>query len=265
VKKFTLASSAINKDYQLSFFDEIGSTNSEALKAAKIGAKGKHWFVSDNQISGRGRMGREWFSSKGNLAASLLLTTDLSPKTCSTLGFVAGVAAYRAIEQSRVGSKILLKWPNDILADGAKILGIMLESQLLPNNNQAIVIGFGVNIVDAPKDMPYATSCLFDIGSSYDAKDFFNSLSNHWLEIYQIWNNGNGIKKVLEIWKKNAAGIGQEIHISNHGKTISGIFKDIDENGRLVVKTNIGKIEYISAGDVHFGSATSKRSYNGKA
>ncbi len=221
-----------------------------------------HWFVSDNQTSGRGRMGREWQSVKGNLAASLLLRTNLSPMVCSSLSFVAALAVYRTIEGSGVNAKILLKWPNDILAvkdnfeNPAKLVGILLESQILPSGQQVLVIGFGVNIISAPNDLPYPATCLTEIGSEYNVIEFFESLSKNWLETYHVWDNGNGISKILSLWRQNAAGIGKPITITNHGKIVSGIFEDIDEVGRLVIRTNDGQ-EFISAGDVHFGDAAS--------
>ncbi len=261
---FHLAPSAIDAGYKVSSFENIGSTSTEAMRAAKTGVSSNHWFVSAKQSAGRGRMGREWQSVKGNLAASLLFRTNLSPMICSSLSFVAALAVYRAIIGAEVNSQILLKWPNDILAmndnfeQPAKLVGILLESQILPSSEQALVIGFGVNIVSAPKNLPYPATCLTEIGSEYNAKEFFESLSKHWYDVFEIWDNGVGIRKILDLWRQNAAGIGKSIAITNHGKTVSGIFEDIDETGRLVIRTNAGQ-EFISAGDVHFGDAASLR------
>ena len=141
---FRLGTKAKSAGYRLTGFDAIGSTNSEALAAAAAGDPGGIWFAALQQTEGRGRRGRQWMSPSGNLAASLLIVPDASPDIVATLGFVAGVALNRALStilpdgMVRIGidgadgadgrSRIALKWPNDVLADGAKLAGILLEA-----------------------------------------------------------------------------------------------------------------------------------------
>src|SRR5690606_22623525 len=131
---FSLGARAKATGYRLTGFDSIGSTNSEALAAAAAGDPGGIWFAALQQTAGRGRRGRAWESPSGNLAASLLIVPDASPEVIATLGFVAGVALNAALSSVlpdsmvRIGidgadgadgrSRIALKWPNDVLADG---------------------------------------------------------------------------------------------------------------------------------------------------
>ena len=255
--KFHLDKKVEKCGFGLSEYSAIGSTNSEALNQAKNNHSGNHWFVTKNQTAGRGRLARVWQWHQGNLAASLLLRLNVAPDKLSTIAFVAALAIYYALLEAGTDAKISLKWPNDILANGKKICGILLEAHQTKSGEQALVIGFGVNIVAAPKDLPYGATCLQDIGSNMNAKQLFKLLSKHWLEAYKIWNEGEGLSEILKQWKKAASGIGEPVVISNHGKVVEGIFEDVDNIGRLLVKTSNGQLEYISSGDVHFGTAAS--------
>ncbi len=167
---FWLGPKAAARGYRLDGFDSIGSTNDRGARAATAGDAGDIWFAALQQTAGRGRRGRQWETAHGNLAASLLIVPDADPAIAATLGFVAGVALNRALrtivpEAHRQGrhrrrrwngrARIALKWPNDVLADGAKLAGILLEAQTRPDGRMAIVIGFGVNIVAAPDGLPY--------------------------------------------------------------------------------------------------------------
>ena len=254
---FYLDEIAENHGFGVSEFITIDSTNSEALRQAKNNHLSNHWFVAKNQTAGRGRLARIWQWHQGNLAASLLLRLNVAPDKLSTIAFVAALAIYRALLEAGTNAKISLKWPNDILANGEKICGILLEAHQTQSGDQALVIGFGVNIVAAPKDLPYGATCLQDIGSDMNAEQLFKLLSKHWLEVYRIWNEGEGLSEILKQWKKAASSIGDPVAISNHGKVIEGVFEDVDNNGRLIVKTPSGQLEYISSGDVHFGTAAS--------
>ena len=261
MKDFNLAKQAIDAGYSVTSFNKIGSTNFEALKEAQNN-KNKHWFVSDNQLSGRGRLGRVWVSNKGNLAASLLIAQSANQEKNSILSFVAALAVFNAIKELDKDLPLVLKWPNDILVKTnennglAKLVGILLEAKILTNGEFAIVLGFGVNIVNSPKDITYSTISLAELNCNVDANILFEKLSKHWLNVYKIYNEKDGVEKILNLWQKNAFGMEEKISIINGAKNITGIFKNIDKTGRLVVKTNDG-YEYISAGDVHFGDARS--------
>src|SRR6185312_299361 len=154
---FALGSIAASRGYRVFSYGEIGSTSTEAARAATSGDVGEVWFASLRQTAGRGRRGRVWETPSGNLAASLMIVPDCDPAVTATLGFVAGVALNRALAAAlpegivRHGidgtSRIALKWPNDVLADGRKLAGILLEAHKHPDGRRAVVIGFGVNVV----------------------------------------------------------------------------------------------------------------------
>src|SRR5258707_932621 len=115
---FDLSARAREAGYHLEFFDTIGSTSATALSRVAAGVTGPVWITALHQSAGRGRRGNAWQTPPGNLAASLLLTTDASPATLATLGFVAGLALCRALDAVCPGhaGQFSLKWPNDVLA-----------------------------------------------------------------------------------------------------------------------------------------------------
>jgi BirA family transcriptional regulator, biotin operon repressor / biotin---[acetyl-CoA-carboxylase] ligase len=276
VTEFSLGSKARAAGYRLRGFDSVGSTNTEALEAAAAGDPGGIWFAARQQVSGRGRRGRQWESPYGNLAATLLIVPDCDPTLSATLGFVAGVSLNRALSQIlpqglvRIGidgadgqdgqSRIALKWPNDVLADGAKLAGILLEANKLPDGRQAIAIGLGVNVVAAPQGLPYPATSLTELGVARDANEVFEALSDSWTETFGLWDDGNGIGDVLKHWRASAAGIGAPVAVTQNGDVVRGIFESIDDVGRLIVRAEDDRRIAITAGDVHFGATASARS-----
>lgn len=269
---FALGPKAAAAGYRLHSFDSIGSTNDEALNAAREGDAGKVWFTALQQTAGRGRRGREWHNPHGNMAASLLMIPGCAPEACATLGFVAGVALRRALQEALPqavtlmgidgadiagGGRVALKWPNDVIADGAKLAGILLEAQAIPGHGTAIVVGIGVNVVSAPKGLPYPAVAAQAFDASLDAAVIHRILAEHWVDVYGLWDNGNGIAAVLDEWRMSAAGLGQEISVQMQGQVLRGTFHALDDNGRLIVKSDDGKYLPIAAGDVHFGTTAS--------
>jgi BirA family transcriptional regulator, biotin operon repressor / biotin---[acetyl-CoA-carboxylase] ligase len=114
-------------------YDEIDSTNAEARRRAEAGEGGPVWITAGRQTAGRGRRGRAWSSEAGNLAATLLTTTDVPPAEAAQLSFVAALAACDLAETCLGAGSARLKWPNDILVFGKKAAGILVESGARPN------------------------------------------------------------------------------------------------------------------------------------
>lgn len=275
---FRLGARARAAGYRLQGFDTIGSTNSEALAAAAAGDFGGIWFAALQQTEGRGRRGRPWASPHGNLAATLLIIPDADPSAAATLGFVAGVALNRALSQLLPGgtvkmgidgadgisggarARIALKWPNDVLADGAKLAGILLEASKLSDGRHAVALGFGVNTAASPKDVPYPATSLAELGVARSAFEVFEALSDAWVDAFGLWRDGRGVADVLAHWRSAAAGIGAEVAVNQNGTVLRGIFESIDDDGRLIVRAANDQRIAITAGDVHFGATASARS-----
>ena len=272
---FTLGPKARAAGYRLRGHDTIGSTNTEALAAAAAGDPGGIWFAALQQTEGRGRRGRQWINPHGNLAATLLILPDADPASSATLGFVAGVTLNRALSEilpggmvkigidgadAMGGGRVALKWPNDVLADGAKLAGILLEASKLSSGRQAVAIGIGVNVVAAPEGLPYPATSLAALGAPCSAESVFEALSDAWVEAFRLWNDGRGVGDVLKHWRASAAGIGAPVAVNQDGDVLRGIFETIDDDGRLIVRTDDTRRIAITAGDVHFGATASARS-----
>ncbi|BAU89719.1 biotin-acetyl-CoA-carboxylase ligase [Methylorubrum populi] len=277
--QFRLSPAARSEGYRLHSHDRLDSTNSEAMRLAHGGESGPLWVTTRRQEAGRGRRGNAWTSPEGNLAASLLLpVAGVAPEMVATLGFVAGVALVDAIRDacrldpaplaSQAGradaaaphalasapAAIHLKWPNDVLADGHKLAGILLEAETLPGGRRAVVVGFGVNVAAAPEGLPYPAAALSAF-SAADAPRLLEFLSERFVEAVRIWNKGRGFSNIRRRWLERAAGVGAPVSVRMAEVTLTGIFETIDEGGRLVILAPDGTRRTVTAGEVHFGSA----------
>jgi len=271
---FVLAPSAALAGYRLEAHDSVGSTNSLALEAARAGDAGNLWIVSRKQESGRGRRGRAWQTPEGNLAATLLARSDFDLKLAATLGFVAGLSLADALAavmpaKTRLSiaadggcgkdARFTLKWPNDVLAEGQKLAGILLESSLLEGGRFAVAIGIGVNVVAYPDDLPYPATSLAAMGADCDAETLFLALSDAWMSYVGLWDNGRGLDRIRRLWLTQAAGLGGEVAVRVGGRVVRGIFETIDEECRFVIRDASGATIPIAAGDVHFGAVASEK------
>ena len=262
---FALGPQAAAAGFGLAAFDAIGSTNAEGLVRARNGEDGPLWLVTDRQTAGHGRRGRAWDSPAGNLAATLLRILSVPPAAAATLGFVAGLAladaldavgarAAVALDGGRGAGRFALKWPNDLLADGAKLAGILLESEVQPDGRLAVVVGIGVNVVAAPEGLPYPATSLARLGLEADAASVFRYLSDAWVAREAQWDEGRGLPAIRDLWLARAAGLGQPIAVSQGGRVRRGIFRTLDDAGRLVIESDDGQQIAVAAGEVHFGA-----------
>jgi BirA family biotin operon repressor/biotin-[acetyl-CoA-carboxylase] ligase len=264
---FSLGPRAISAGYRLAAFDQIGSTNAEAMQRARAGERGPMWFVTSEQTAGRGRRHRPWIAPRGNLASSILEVTDVSPSVAATLGFAAGLALEQALQKVSVeaslrsaGSdhmKFSLKWPNDVLAGRQKLAGILLEAEAVGGDRLAVVVGIGTNVIAAPEGTPTPATSLAALGVQISAEELFAALSDAWTEFRGIWDNGRGFGEIRELWLARAAGLGERVAIKTGNATLEGTFDTLDENGCMIVRTPDGQRLPITAGDVYFGSAAS--------
>jgi BirA family biotin operon repressor/biotin-[acetyl-CoA-carboxylase] ligase len=269
---FSLAPTAAAAGYRLEAHDSVGSTNALALEHARAGEPGGLWIVAAEQSSGRGRRGRVWATPPGNLAATLMLVTERDLSQAATLGFVAGLALSEALSAVAPGLAVTvapdgataaggvrfeLKWPNDVLADGAKLAGILLESTLLDGGKAAVAVGIGVNVAAHPQDVPYPATSLRALGVRCDAAGLFVALSDAWMAAARLWDGGRGLGDVRSHWLRRAAGLGGEVAVRVDGTVLRGVFETIDDDCRFVIRAADGTQVRIAAGDVHFGAVAS--------
>ncbi|MGH6817952.1 MAG: biotin--[acetyl-CoA-carboxylase] ligase [Methylovirgula sp.] len=254
LQPFQLASSTAADGFKLRVFETIGSTNDEALASARAGGCDRCWFVARTQTAGRGRHGRIWISPPGNLYASLLLLDAAPIGVAPQLGFVAGVALARTLRALVAeDARLKLKWPNDILFDGAKLAGILLEGATLPARGFVSVIGIGVNCNSYPRDLTYPATALSEAGAAAaTAREVFLRLSGeiaHWLGVFSA---GEGFSAIRREWLALAGGLGEPIKVATPAQHFEGRFQTIDASGRLLLQNEAGVVA-IDAGDVIVG------------
>lgn len=257
---FALGPRAAAAGYRITSYDSIGSTNAEALECARAGDRGPIWIAARAQSAGRGRRGRDWSTSEGNLAASLLKVVDVPLARAATLGFVAGLALDEALRLCASGVRVGLKWPNDVLASGAKLAGILLESEPMEQgrvheHELAVVIGIGVNVASAPSALPYPAISLAKLGFHVLPELLFAALTDAWIEFERIWDEGRGIATVRSLWLARAEGLNAPVAVRVGSNVIRGIFETLDDQGRLIVRAADHSLIPVAAGEVHFGLA----------
>jgi BirA family biotin operon repressor/biotin-[acetyl-CoA-carboxylase] ligase len=244
-------------DYHLLSYDELDSTNEEARRLAEGG--GSHGAViwAKRQSAGRGRMGRMWISAEGNLFCSILLAPNCEPAIAAQLSFVTAVAMVETLKPIIPDRDIRCKWPNDILLDGKKVGGILLESfetaDIAPGQNRMvrwIVVGVGLNIDSCPSNTDLPATFLKEAGVEIiSAKIVLSRFIHHFITQYDLWAK-KGFASVRKIWLEHAFRIEESIEVRLPKETHTGIFEGIDTSGHLLLKSSNGKRLTISAGDV---------------
>jgi BirA family transcriptional regulator, biotin operon repressor / biotin---[acetyl-CoA-carboxylase] ligase len=232
---------------QLFSFASIDSTMDEARRRFDPSAAIRLWIVADQQGAGRGRQGRHWQSPPGNLHLTLLSPTHTPLRDQPKLGFVAGVALARAVASLLPDTaELRLKWPNDLLLDGAKVSGLLLEGL---GQGAAVAIGIGVNIVAHPPDTPYTATHLALAAPGITRDSLFDRLAAALAEELDTFADGAGFPLTRQRWLARAAHFGQAIRIKQGSTALDGVFRDIDSDGRLLLETS-GGLARIDAGDV---------------
>ena len=242
--------------YGLKEFATIDSTNEEARRLAAKGEAGPIWIRADRQTAGRGRRGRAWDSPNGNLAATLFLRPSKSAAESAQLSFVAALAASDAIASFAPRNDIKLKWPNDVLADGKKIAGILLESASTGDAPPTwLAIGIGINLAQFPTETEFPATSLSALGATVPAPATgLAALAAAFAKWYEVWN-GHGFPRVRDAWLSRAAGLGTRIRARLQNEETSGVFEGIDSSGALMLREAVDRVRLIAAGDVFFANS----------
>ena len=232
----------------IQYVEETGSTNADLLArlSADEALREGDWLVAKRQISGRGRQGREWFDGAGNFMGSTIVRPVASDPPPHTLALMTGLAVYEAVLPSCPDpSALMLKWPNDALLKGAKLVGILLEA-----TNGAVVVGIGVNLRAAP-DLPNReTITLSDVTTPPDLEDFADRLAANFAIELERWRT-HGLELLLRRWQAAAHPLGTQLTVHDpSGEKISGTFAGLDNSGSLLLCDSDGKTRTVHAGDV---------------
>lgn len=248
----------VRRDPRIIALDEIGSTNAYAMDLARKGEAGPLWVTARHQTDGRGRSGRVWQSVDGNLYASLLIVLACSPREIQHLSLVSGVAVHDAVTAAanacgQVVSGLRLKWPNDVLAGGAKIAGILPESTTAGGGALAVVIGVGLNLAAAPSHLAGQAAALADFGITVSPELMISHLDSAFADRLAAWNLGAGFAVLREAWLARAGAPGEAISVNVGSGPLRGTFGGLDPDGALLLRDVHGAIRRFTYGDVTIG------------
>lgn len=234
-------------------YEELDSTNAEARRRAEAGEGGPVWITALRQTAGRGRRGRAWSTNSGNLAATLLLTTDKAPAEAAQLSFVAALAAVELAETCLGPGAAKLKWPNDVLVHGRKSTGILIESGARGDGTVWLAVGIGVNLAEAPQDVERPATSFADHMTGppptpAEALEILATRFEHWRDLWER----EGFTPIADGWTRHAQGLGQPCEARLPNQTHRGIAEGLDTDGALRLRQDDGSVLRITAGDVFF-------------
>lgn len=237
--------------HRLIHFAEIDSTNAEALRHAARGERGPVWFWADRQSQGRGRLGRHWVSEIGNLHATLLIAMAVKPSVAGSLSIAVPLAVLNTFRTYLPPhSRLEIKWPNDVLLEGRKAAGILVESTLQADL-MIFAVGCGLNLLNAPLATRYGATSLADQAVLVRPRAALETLAAEMDQLLRIWNAGAGFAALKVSWLQHARGLGQPIRVISAGQAIEGYFEGLGENGGLLLRSRAGVREF-HAGEVSF-------------
>jgi BirA family biotin operon repressor/biotin-[acetyl-CoA-carboxylase] ligase len=221
------------------------STNDDMAALARSGAPEGAWLRADTQAGGRGRQGRHWVSPPGNLYASTLVRRMAGDPPAPTLALVAAVALDALLQGWLGADRLMIKWPNDLLANGAKISGILLEGV-----DDAVVVGIGVNLAHHPEAVDRPATSLAALGlSAPEPGDFAADLAASFADWLARWRN-EGLGVVLARWLARAHPPGTALSVRAPEGALEGLYDGLEGDGALRLKTPGGRIHVVHAGDI---------------
>ena len=229
----------------IQYVPHTGSTNADLAARLRDGEPlpEGHWLVTDRQSAGRGRQGRVWSDGLGNFMGSCVVRPGFGDPPAASLALLAGVAlAEVIIPLLSAPDQAMLKWPNDLLVNGAKLAGILLES-----SGDAVIVGIGVNLASAPEFSDRKTIALADLGPTPARDIFAENLAHQFTLELERWRNF-GLAPILRRWQAMAHPIGTALHIAESG--LSGHYVGLTEQGALQLRLADGAVQIITAGDV---------------
>ena len=233
---------------QLEFVAETGSTSADLLARITRGealAEG-YWLIADRQSGGRGRQGRAWLDAPGNFMGSTVVRLHPQDPPAASLSFVAALAVYETVLPRLFGpAALMLKWPNDLLLNGVKVSGILLEG-----SDSATIIGFGVNLVAHPTDTERpATSLVAQGYAAPSAHDLALALMAAFDATRTAWRDF-GFDSIRNAWLARASGLGAPLVARLGAETLTGTFDGLDADGALRLRFDDGSSRAIHAGEV---------------
>ncbi len=229
------------------YYPRLPSTMEAARQEAKQGAAEGTVVIAGEQTAGRGRLKRAWLSPEGSIALSIILRPGLA--CLPSLIMVASLAVVHAIEKV-TGLKPLVKWPNDVLVDGRKVAGILIESRVRGKIVDFSIIGIGINanlrLADFPALSPFATSLSDELGREVSPLSVIRRLL---VEIEGLYRDLPAGESLYEEWRDSLVTLGKKVRVTS-GETIDeGIAESVTRGGSLLLRHSDGSLTEVVAGE----------------
>src|ERR687889_759976 len=234
-------------------FDSLPSTNTEAARQASLGAREGLCVVAREQTAGRGRRERAWVSPKDSgLYFSVVLRPRTDAREWPLITLAAAVAARDALEEACALSADI-KWPNDLLAQGRKLCGILAETAESAAG-RAVVLGVGINLTNRafpPEILAAATSVEEQTGRAPDAEQLLSALTRQLARRYEELHTREGARTILREWEtRSSYAHDRRVRVALAEETFEGTTRGLEDDGALRVETDTGLIRTVRAGDV---------------
>ncbi len=234
-------------------FDALDSTNAEARRRAEAGEGGPLWIRARVQTAGRGRRGRAWSTDAGNLAATLLTSTGKPPAEAAQVSFVAALAVADLAARYVPEPLVRLKWPNDVLVNGRKLSGVLIESGTRPGGGLWLAVGIGVNLAEAPVGVERPATCLAEHLRSECARppspeQAMETLADVFARRSALWE-AEGFPAVAAAWSARAD-LGRRVTARLPAETLEGVAEALEPDGALRLRLDDGAVRRVTAGDV---------------
>ena len=224
-------------------FEKYVSSTNDRIKEIKLEKKknGSFGLLSEKQLNGKGRKGNKWFSTNGDLTCSILIDKKFNVKDFGRINIIVAVSIIKVLFKIFPKLNFKLKWPNDIFLKKKKIAGILIETSILRNKIEYLVIGFGLNVISEPLSENYQTTCLKRFTENIDINDIFRKIFEA-LDKNLSSKNIKSFKIFKNYWLSKAKDVGKEIKVKRMKSFVSGIFETISEDGSLVIVLDKKKI-----------------------
>lgn len=237
---------------QLTIVEVTGSTNTDLLLAGKEGAPHGYALAARRQTAGRGRRGHSWDSTEGNLLLSIVLRPKVAPTQLSGLAAVCGLAALCELERLGLAHEIELKWPNDLVARGRKLGGILIESARDLQGDTFAVCGIGINVSYTPPEVPdagFTAISLSDLNKTVPSvEDLTHAMHHAIMTAVNAWTrmlsalpqNTAPLTPILDDYRDHLCWVGREVIAHSPAGSVlgRGVFSTVDAQGRAVIENS---------------------------
>ena len=240
---------------EVHYYETLASTNEQLRVLAREGAEEGTVVIADSQLKGKGRWGRSWFASPGqNLTFSILLRPDIEPRRAGLLAPLVGVACHKVLTGEPYNIPCSLKWPNDLVAAGRKLGGILIELSAELERIHYVIVGIGLNVNDtfrdAPEEVQKRATSIAQFTGRVRRVPLLQRLLAALEQEYQLFL-AEGPEKLLAHYRTFCATVGQQVSVYSRGELVAaGLAEDIDSGGNLLVRSKEGSLTPVTSGEV---------------